>query len=56
MRASRNERQRVFRNLGHQMQDWTIVLLPLALAAYLLVFPNHLASAVIWADAIIFSH
>jgi hypothetical protein len=38
------------------MRDWVLVILPVALVVYFLVFPDHLISVVRWVDGIVFKH
>lgn len=38
------------------MRDWLLVLLPLALVLYFMVFPDHLHSVIGGLDSIVFTH
>jgi hypothetical protein len=38
------------------MRDWLLVILPLALVVYFVVFPDHFASVMRWVDGIVFKH
>jgi hypothetical protein len=38
------------------MRDWLLVLLPLALVLYFMVFPDHFHSVIGGLDSIVFTH
>jgi hypothetical protein len=38
------------------MRDWLLVLLPLALVLYFVVFPDHFDLVLGWLDSLLFQH
>lgn len=43
-------------DLGVFMRDWLLVLLPLALVLYFVVFPDHFDLVLGWLDSLLFKH